>query len=512
MPELQPGDPRRLGTYEIVERLGEGGQGVVYLGRDADGTKVAIKLLRADLTENESARNRFVREVQAAKKVARFCTAQVLEADVAGDRPYIVSEFVPGKSLQKLVTEEGPRTGAALDRLAIGTMTALVAIHQAGIVHRDFKPHNVLMAPDGPRVIDFGIARALESGSAASTKAIGTPAYMAPEQVMGSALTEAVDVFSWGSTMVFAATGRPPFGQDSIPAVINRLLNEEPDLTGVPDDLVELIRECLNKDPKARPTAQALMMRLIGGGGPAAGAPSAPAADATRVDGPGADEATRVIGPGRGPDRTAVMGAIPEGGELPTEVLAEGQQRARQTGPAPARRPAGRAGAGEGTLPGVPGHPQRPGRSRIDDGEGGSKGPLLATVAAVAGVLLLIGGLVYLVGDRDPQDPVAPTQSVTPTVEQQEPQRPSRRQEETQEPAFEEPEPKPKPTGGPPAPPDDGPADTGPPSPPASSPPPGDSDGGDTGGGDTGGGGDPGTGGDTGGGPEGPGRRGAPAP
>lgn len=264
MPDLQPGDPRRLGSYELVERLGEGGQGVVFLGTGPDGTKVAVKLLRPDLTEDESARSRFVREFQSAMRVKQFCTAQVLEADVAGDRPYIVSEYIPGPSLYRLVLDEGARRGAALERLAIGTVTALVAIHKAGIVHRDFKPHNVLMGPDGPRVIDFGIARALDVASTVSTQAIGTPSYMAPEQVMGASLTNAVDVFAWASVMVFAATGRPPFGQDTIPAVINRILSLQPELDRVPDDLRALLQDCLAKEPERRPTAAQILMRLLG--------------------------------------------------------------------------------------------------------------------------------------------------------------------------------------------------------------------------------------------------------
>src|SRR5690606_26212655 len=156
------------------------------------------------------ARARFVRELEVAKRVARFCTAQVLDADVAGDQPYIVSEYVPGVSLHHVVRTEGPRTGGALERLAISTLTALIAIHQAGIVHRDFKQNNVMMGPDGPRVIDFGVARAL--GAAGETQNVGTPAYMAPEHYTGGALSTAADMFASGTIMVFAATGRPAFG------------------------------------------------------------------------------------------------------------------------------------------------------------------------------------------------------------------------------------------------------------------------------------------------------------
>ena len=390
MPELQPGDPRRLGSYEIVDRLGEGGQGVVYAGVDASGNRAAIKLLRTDLAADAGARNRFVREAQAAKQVARFCTAQVLEADVAGDQPYIASEYVPGPSLYKQVTETGPITGAALDRLAIGTATALVAIHQAGIVHRDFKPHNVIMAPDGPRVIDFGIARALDTGQTNATKAIGTPSYMAPEQVAGATLTEAVDVWAWATTMVFAATARPPFGDDTVVAVINRVMNEPPYLEGVPADLHRLVAACLVKEPERRPTAQQLMMALIGSGPGGAGQ--------TRMDDPGqantmlAEGSTLAAGAGVAAAFGAHQGG-PHGGQT---------QRV-----SPANY--------TGTLPPVQQPPYRGGgrHTGYDDfePERRSKWPIFAGIAAIA-VLALVVGL--FMADRGGGD--TPGTGSSPTV------------------------------------------------------------------------------------------------
>ncbi|TNY37318.1 serine/threonine protein kinase [Thermomonospora catenispora] len=264
---LRVGDPTRLGSYEILGRLGEGGQGSVYLGRPAGGMGpsdgyVAVKLLHAGLTADPSARARFVRELEVAKQVARFCTAQILDADVEGDQPYIVSEYVPGKSLFTLVMEEGPRTGGALERLAISTLTALTAIHQAGIVHRDFKPHNVLLGPDGPRVIDFGVARAL--GAAGETQNVGTPAYMAPEQFKGEPIGPPCDMFAWGTTMVFAATGRPAFGNDDLAAVMHRILTGEPDLGELTEPLRGVVAACLAKDPARRPTARQAQELLLG--------------------------------------------------------------------------------------------------------------------------------------------------------------------------------------------------------------------------------------------------------
>jgi hypothetical protein len=261
---LRSGDPDRLGSYALIGRVGEGGQGTVFLGAAEDGRQVAIKLLHAELTSDDKALARFLRELEVAKQVAPFCTAQVIDADATGDRPYIVSEYVPGPSLNQQVLEDGPLGGAALDRLAVGTATALAAIHQAKIVHRDFKPHNVLIGPDGPRVIDFGVARALSGGTTLTSRVIGTPSYMAPEQISGDEVGTPADVFCWAATLVFAATGEPPFGQDTIPAVINRILHEEPNLGDLDGALRELVLDCLEKEPERRPGARQVLMRLLG--------------------------------------------------------------------------------------------------------------------------------------------------------------------------------------------------------------------------------------------------------
>ncbi|GAA3094216.1 serine/threonine-protein kinase [Nonomuraea salmonea] len=262
MRPLRPADPVRIGDHRLVGVLGSGGQGTVYRGVDGTGREVAIKLLHSHLAQDGDVMRGFLREVEAARRVAAFCTAAVLDVGMLDDRPYIVSEYVPGDTLLAVVRVSGPRTGGALHRLATSTLTALTAIHQAGIVHRDFKPGNVLMGPDGPVVIDFGIARALDATTATSG-AVGTPAYMSPEQFRGERVGPASDVFSWAGTMVFAATGRPAFGGDAMAVIMNRILTGDPDLTGVPASLRDLIASCLAKDPAARPSPGDLLTILI---------------------------------------------------------------------------------------------------------------------------------------------------------------------------------------------------------------------------------------------------------
>ncbi|MET8008116.1 serine/threonine-protein kinase [Nonomuraea glycinis] len=268
MPDLEPlrtGDPASVGAYTLTDRLGEGGQGTVYLALAPGGHKVAVKLLRADLAGDHEASVRFVREVELARRVAPFCTAQVVETGLFHDRPYIISEYIDGPTLTEVVRTQGPRSGTSLHRLAIGTVTALVAIHQAGIVHRDFKPSNVLLASDGPRVIDFGIARALDFTSTLTASAIGTPSFMAPEQLTEATPGPASDMFAWACTLLYAASGHTPFGHDSLPAVINRILNSEADVTPVEDHgLRSLVVDCLAKDPARRPSASQALMRLLG--------------------------------------------------------------------------------------------------------------------------------------------------------------------------------------------------------------------------------------------------------
>ena len=253
---LRPGDPQRLGSYELRRRLGEGGMGVVFLASDPDGRLVAVKLIRSDLADEPEFRRRFRSEVERARQVPPFCTAEVIDADPDDELPYLVVEFVDGPSLSEVVLERGPLTPSNLHGLAIGVATALTAIHGAGVIHRDLKPSNVLLAPGSPKVIDFGIARSAEAGDGETRtdQLIGTVAYMAPERLDPTAhqpLTAAADIFAWGAVVAFAATGRVPFLADSSPATAVAILTHDPDLDGLNEPLRSIVAKALSKIGRA---------------------------------------------------------------------------------------------------------------------------------------------------------------------------------------------------------------------------------------------------------------------
>ncbi|MFE4871470.1 PQQ-binding-like beta-propeller repeat protein [Streptomyces sp. NPDC056682] len=264
MEQLTQHDPRRIGPFEVLGRLGAGGMGLVYLARSASGRRVAIKTVRTELAEDQLFRVRFTREVEAARAVSGFYTAAVVDADPRAAVPWLATAYVPAPSLEEIVNECGPLPAQAVRWLAAGIAEALQSIHGAGLVHRDLKPSNVLVVEDGPRVIDFGIASGVSNTRLTMTNvAVGTPAYMSPEQAKDSrSVTGASDVFSLGSTLVFAATGHAPFHGANPVETVFMLLREGPDVSGLPDELRPLIESCMQMEHPNRPSPEDLQAQL----------------------------------------------------------------------------------------------------------------------------------------------------------------------------------------------------------------------------------------------------------
>jgi hypothetical protein len=263
--------PRKIGPYRLIEKIGEGGMGVVYLARDAEGRPVAVKVLGPAVSGDPNARRRLLREVETMRRVRCRYVAEILDADVNADSPYIVTRYVPGRTLEDIVRTDGPLRGPGLDQLASGLAVALAAIHAAGVVHRDLKPGNVMLVDGQPVVIDFGIAHIHDATRLTQTGMVmGTPGYLAPEVIEGKPSSGASDVHSWAATLVFAATGHQPYGSGTYQTIFFRVLQGKADLTGVPASLLPLVTRALATDPQDRPPAgwlaeQCASLRLAGG-------------------------------------------------------------------------------------------------------------------------------------------------------------------------------------------------------------------------------------------------------
>ncbi|MFF4231628.1 serine/threonine-protein kinase [Streptomyces sp. NPDC001820] len=268
MQPLDPGEPQSIGAYRLLGRLGAGGMGRVYLGRSAGGRTVAVKVVHPHFALDEEFRARFRREVEAARRVGGQWTAPVLDADPEAPVPWVATGYVAGPALSQAVADHGPLPTRSVRVLGAGLAEALAAVHGLELVHRDVKPSNVLLTLDGPRLIDFGIARATD-GTASLTStgvSVGSPGYMSPEQILGKAVTGAADVFSLGAVLVYAALGAAPFPGDSSAALLYKVVHEEPELGSLEGDLRELVADCLAKDPAARPTPADIANRLAPGG------------------------------------------------------------------------------------------------------------------------------------------------------------------------------------------------------------------------------------------------------
>ncbi|MFD5588402.1 protein kinase [Streptomyces sp. NPDC127063] len=414
MEKLGPGDPHRIGAYRLLARLGAGGMGQVYLARSDRGRTVAVKLVREELAAQEEFRARFRQEVQAARRVGGYWTAPVLDADTEAPVPWVATGYVAGPSLERVV---GHDHGALPERsvriLAAGLAHALRDIHAAGIVHRDLKPSNVLVTIDGPRVIDFGIARALETpareGLTRTGSLVGSPGFMAPEQVRGERITPACDVFCLGSVLAYAATGTLPFGSatSGAHALMYRIAQEEPDLEGVPEGIADLVRQCLRKDPAARPALEHILDitgaedTVTDGRSRDPWLPSALVAQLGR-------HAVRLLDT-EAPEGTAGTAPLPTG--TPTGPASEPTPDAA-SGATPGVTPGAVPGAGSGATPGaVPPRPEGvPGGApaHAAPASGGAPGAVVDQRGGVPGAVVdQRGGVPGAVADRSGHVPGA---------------------------------------------------------------------------------------------------------
>ncbi|MFI7101610.1 serine/threonine-protein kinase [Streptomyces sp. NPDC050161] len=358
MMRLRREDPRVVGTFRLHRRLGAGGMGVVYLGSDKRGQRVALKVIRPDLAEDQEFRSRFAREVSAARRIRGGCTARLVAADLDADRPWFATQYVPGPSLHDKVNEEGPLSPAQVASVGAALSEGLLAVHDAGVVHRDLKPSNILLSPKGPRIIDFGIAWA--TGASTLTHvgtAVGSPGFLAPEQVRGAAVTPATDIFALGATLAYACTADSPFGQGSSEVMLYRVVHEEAQLAGVPDALAPLLASCLAKDPADRPSTLSLSLRLK----------EIAAREAHGLSGP-AESAAGGANPGAGRARTDRRPSDRPTGQRAEEYARQRTER-RPTGTPPPRPQAARPPAQrEGSSSRPSGHPSAPGGGNARSG------------------------------------------------------------------------------------------------------------------------------------------------
>jgi serine/threonine protein kinase len=283
---LQAGDPRQVGAYRLVGRLGEGGMGQVFLGVSPGGRPVAVKIVRPDFTNDAEYRQRFAREVEAARRVGGFHTAPVVDADPSASPPWMATGYIAGPSLQAVIRERGLLTVQAATALGAALAEGLGAIHACGLVHRDLKPGNIIMADDGPRIIDFGIAHPASATDLTTPGTLmGTYPFMSPEQMRGERVTPASDVFALGGVLAYAVTGRAPFDSPTVAGIMYRVLNSQPDLAGIaPGPFRAWVEKCLSKEPESRPRPADLIAGLTGGPVPAIGGPAPPAAPPVRAD------------------------------------------------------------------------------------------------------------------------------------------------------------------------------------------------------------------------------------